>query len=89
MSMLIKEEQYVMFIGTDGHVLRVQELIWGIEPWPERFRVHIPASDEQNGITVYAPTSREAVELATEHLLACAPSQPSWGEYTASQRQPN
>ena len=63
-----KEERYIVYIGTEEHVLRVQELIAGLEPWPERFRTQIPASAERQTTTVYGSTGREVVELATEFL---------------------
>jgi hypothetical protein len=61
----IKEEKY---IGAEEHVLRVQELLGGLEPWPERFRAQIPASGERKATTVYGSTGREAAERPTEYL---------------------
>jgi hypothetical protein len=68
MGTIIKEERYIVYIGTEEHMLRVQELLRGLEPWPERFRAQIPASAERQATTVYGSTGREVVELATEFL---------------------
>jgi hypothetical protein len=51
---MIKEEKYIIYIyiGIKKHVLRVQEILWGLEPWPERFRPQISASSERKANTV-------------------------------------
>jgi hypothetical protein len=68
MATIIKEERYIVYIGTEERVLRVQELLGGLEPWPEKFRTQIPASAERQATTVYGSTGREVVERATEFL---------------------
>ncbi len=70
MNTLIKEEQYIMCIGADKYSLRVQEFIWGSEPWPERFRALICAPDNSGAFPVYGSTSGEAVEAAAEYLVS-------------------
>ncbi len=68
MATTIKEERYIVYIGTEEHVLRVQELLGGLEPWPKRFRIQIPASAERQATTVFGSTEREVVERSTEFL---------------------
>jgi hypothetical protein len=68
MATMIKEERYIVYISTEEYVLRVQELLWGLDAWPERFRVVLPASREWTATTMYASTGREAAERATEFL---------------------
>ena len=68
MATMIKEEKYILYVGTEECVLGVQELLWGSEPWPERFRAQIPASAERKTTTVYGSTGSEASERATEYL---------------------
>ena len=68
MATMIKEERYILYVGTEEYVLRVQELLWGLEPWPERFRAQIPRSGDMNATTVYGSTGREVAERATEYL---------------------
>ena len=68
MATMIKEEKYVVYMGIEEHVLRVQELLGGLEPWPERFRAQMPATAERQATTLYGCTGREVVELATEFL---------------------
>jgi hypothetical protein len=53
------EEKYVVYMGTEEHVLRVHELLGGSEPWPERFRTQIPASAEGQATTVYGSKGRD------------------------------
>jgi hypothetical protein len=72
MAAMIKEERYIVYIGTEEHVMRVQELLWGLDSWPERFRVLLPASKESTATTIYGSTGREAAERATEFLSRLA-----------------
>jgi hypothetical protein len=68
MAAMIKEERYVVYIGDKKHVLHVQELLWGLGPWPERFRAEIPQYAESKAVTVYGCTEREVAERVVEHL---------------------
>ena len=68
MATMINEEKYILYIGTEEHVLRVQELLWGLEPWPEKFRALLPASREWTATAVYGSSGREAAERAMEFL---------------------
>jgi len=73
MDTLIREERYISSIGSVQHVLIVEEQIRGAAPWPERFRVQIPASLTWPARTIYGATSREAVERAIEYLFFSSP----------------
>src|SRR5258706_9190113 len=66
MATMIKEEKYVVYVGTEEYVLHVQELVWGLEPWPERFRAQLPMSRDWTATVVYGSTGREAAERATQ-----------------------
>lgn len=68
MATMIKEENYILYIGPDEFVLPVQELLSGLEAWPEKFRALLPASREWTATTVYGSTGREAAERAMEFL---------------------
>lgn len=68
MAMMIKEERYIVLIGREEHALRVRELVWGLEPWPEKIRVLLLASREWTATTIYGSTGRETAERATEFL---------------------
>jgi hypothetical protein len=68
MAAMTKQEKYIVYIGTAEYVLRVQELLWGLESWPERFRVVLPASKQWTATTMYGSSGREAAERATEFL---------------------
>ncbi len=65
---LIKEERYFFFVGTNEHALRVEELVWGLTTWPEKFRVRVPAACTRDSKEFYGTTAREAVERAIEYL---------------------
>ncbi len=83
MATTIKEERYIVYIGTEEHVLRVQELLEGLEPWPERFRARIPASAERHATTVYGSTEREVVERSTQFLSKFSVARTRLGKETA------
>jgi hypothetical protein len=68
MAAMIKEDRYIVYIGDKKHVLHVQELLWGMGPWPERFRAQIPPSAKRKEVTVYRCTEREVAERVMEHL---------------------
>lgn len=70
MTELVREERYIFSVGTEEHVLDVQELVWGAAEWPEKFRVALPGSCTREGEEFYGTTAREAAERAIEHLTA-------------------
>ena len=86
MNTLIKEEQYIMYVGTDRYALRVQEFVSGLEPWPDKFRALICAPDEWSATPVYGSTSREAAEAAADYILSLAATHTSLMEYHAQGR---
>lgn len=81
MVAIIKEERYIINIGNDEHMLRVEQLLWGVEAWPEQFRVLIPPSAERDGNTVYGSTAREVTERAMEYLC-CFSGPDTWLTHT-------
>ena len=68
MNSLIREETYILYLGTERFTLSIQELVWGLEPWPEKFRVQIPGTNGRKSTLVYGSTVREAAEKAAEYL---------------------
>jgi len=68
MSDLVKEERYILLLGTEEHILRVQELISGTTVWPMPYRINLAASYAQEGKTFYGTSAREVVERAAEYL---------------------
>ena len=68
MAELIKEERYIFSIGTEEHVLRVQELVSGSTPWPEPFRTHLPASNFREARKFHGRTALAAADRATEYI---------------------
>lgn len=68
MANLIREEQYVFQLGRDEHRLRVQEMIWGAEWWPEKCRVEVVCPRTGEEMKFYGVDAREAVERAVQYL---------------------
>jgi phenylacetate-coenzyme A ligase PaaK-like adenylate-forming protein len=68
MATVIREEKYILYLATEEHILRVQELVWGLEPWPEKFRALLPESPRWTATMVYGSSGREAVGQAMEYL---------------------
>jgi hypothetical protein len=68
MATMIKEEKYILYLDGEEHVLRVQELVLSLEPWPEKFRALLPASRRWTATMVYGFSGREAVERAMHYL---------------------
>ena len=57
---LLKEYRYVVQIGAETHVLRVEELVAGPAVWGGKFRLQILA-DEQRGAQLIYGTSADEV----------------------------
>jgi len=74
MATMIKEERYVVYIDTEEYALRVQELLCGLEPWPERFRALLPESYKWTATVVYGSSGREAAERAMKYLSSLSVS---------------
>lgn len=68
MTTLLREERYVLQIGSEEYVLRAQELIRGANPWPGKCRVQLAASGAREGKKFYGATPREAAERAVDYL---------------------
>jgi hypothetical protein len=73
MANLIKEERYIFQVGTEENILRVQELIWGSEPWSARCRIQVPASHTREAKSFFGATPQEAVERAAKYLSSSVP----------------
>lgn len=84
MATTIREERYIVYIGAEEHVLRVQELLQGLEPWPAKFRTQIPASAERQATTLYGSTEKEVVERVTEFLAKFSAARSRLGHATGS-----
>lgn len=68
MFTLIREHGYILSLGLDTHVLRVEELIAGPISWPRKFRVHLPASMRSEAKTFYGATGNQAAKKITAFL---------------------
>ncbi len=68
MFILIREHRYILSLGLDTHVLRVEELIAGPAPWPGKFRVRLPASMRSEAKTFYGSTGNQAAKKLTVFL---------------------
>lgn len=76
MATMIREEKYIVNVGAEEYVLQVQELVWGLDHWPERFRACLPESRNWTATVVYGATAREAAERATEYLSCVTGTRP-------------
>jgi hypothetical protein len=64
MFTLTKEHRYLLYTKLDTLVLRIEEYISGVAPWPDKYRIQMPASSGRRAKTFYGSTSREVAELA-------------------------
>jgi hypothetical protein len=71
MCTLVREHRYVLYHRVESHVLRVEELVSSSAPWPEKFRLQLPASRERPSQTFYGATSDDAAKKGAE-FLSCA-----------------
>ena len=66
MCIVLKEHRYLVQIGAETLVLRIQELVDGTAGWGGRFRLQIPAGGGVDAQTIYGSTSEEVARLAVE-----------------------
>jgi hypothetical protein len=71
MVALIKEERYLVRIGSNEYVLRAQQLISGDEVWPDKWQVDIAASTGIQPKRFYGQTSMQVAAKAAKHLATC------------------
>jgi hypothetical protein len=68
LNTILREERYIIFVGSQELVLRIQEFLSGTESWPGRFRLNLPASDSYKARTFYGGSSFEVAREAVEYL---------------------
>jgi len=66
LCIVLKEHRYLVQIGAETRVLRIQELVHGTAGWGGRFRLQIPAEGGADAQTIYGSTSEEVARLAAE-----------------------
>ena len=71
MAALIKEERYLVRIGSQEYVLRPQRLVSGDEVWPGRWQIDVSASPGIQAKRFYGQTSLQAAAKAAKHLAMC------------------
>ena len=72
MATMIKEERYVVYVDTEEHALRVQELLCGLEPWPRKFLgviTGITEMDGNHGVWFFGKRSGRASDEISEFAL--------------------
>jgi len=68
LTVLLRQHRYLVQIGVEIHVLRVEELVSGPAVWRSKFRVQIPASIGREEKTIYG-TSADEVAVAAARFL--------------------
>jgi phenylacetate-coenzyme A ligase PaaK-like adenylate-forming protein len=71
MVALIKEERYLVRIGSNEFVLRPRLLISGNEVWPDRWQVDVAESAGIQAKRFYGETSMQVAARAAKHLALC------------------
>jgi hypothetical protein len=71
MVALIKEERYLVRIGSKEYVLRPQQLISGDEVWPDTWQLDVTASPGIQPKRFYGETSMQVAAKAAKHLATC------------------
>jgi hypothetical protein len=66
---VVRESRYIVQIGTDKHLPRIEELVSGEELWGGRFRLHISANQNGAARTIYGSSELEVAVHAAEYLI--------------------
>ena len=70
MATILREERYVVRIGSDGdeHILLVQELVAGSEVWPNNFCLQLPAAANRPARIFYGQSANDVAREAADFL---------------------
>jgi hypothetical protein len=68
MYTLLCEHRYHVQIGSQTHILRIEELISGQVGWGGKFRLQIAASLDSEAQTFYGASKHEVAELGARFL---------------------
>lgn len=77
MSVLLKEERYILYSGLEEHVMRVQEPVEGDVIGPGRFRIELSASEGKRAARFYGSSSSEVIKKATRYLSGIPEARPA------------
>jgi hypothetical protein len=68
MYTLIKEHRYIVYDLRGSLILRIEELIGGVNSWPAPFRLRLAGSRTEEAKTFYGSTSEEVARQAASFL---------------------
>lgn len=69
---LIREERFILRLGAEEHILRIQERLAGSDIWPKPFRVLLPAQRTRPARRFYGASCLEVAAQAAAYLTAPA-----------------
>jgi hypothetical protein len=64
MATLVKHHRYEIKIGSESHILRIEELVSGPDVWGGSFRLVLPANGSKTIKTIYGATADEVANRA-------------------------
>jgi len=65
---ILQEYRYVVQIGNEKHIFRIEELVSGNAIWKEKFRLQIPAAFDREAKTFYGRSATEVAKLGADFL---------------------
>ena len=68
MHTILREERYIIVIGPQQHLLRIQELLSGPERWPGAFRLVLAASHYHKAHTFHGCSALDVATDAARYL---------------------
>jgi len=66
MFTLVRHYRYEIKIGSESHILRIEELVSGPDVWGGTFRLVLPVSGGKETKTIYGATADEVANRAAE-----------------------
>jgi hypothetical protein len=64
MVTLVRHHRYEIKIGSESHILRIEELVTGPDVWGGSFRLVLPANGRKTTTTIYGATADEVANRA-------------------------
>jgi hypothetical protein len=69
MQRILKESVYLVQLGPQTHVLRIEELAEEGESWGRKYRLQLPAEGGGETKTIYSSSEMEVALCAAEFLI--------------------
>jgi hypothetical protein len=69
---VLKEHRFTVFVGSEIHLFKVEELVGGTAYWPHRFRLKLTATAHFEAKTIYGAECNQVAQAAADLIAGPA-----------------